>query len=43
VLEKAGMRFEGLSRQKRFAKGDFRDTKNYAILREDFFPEKGSP
>lgn len=39
VLEKAGMRFEGLSRQKRFAKGTFRGTKNYAILREDFFNE----
>ena len=43
VLEKARMRFEGLSRQKRFAKGAFRDTKNYAILREDFFTEKGPP
>jgi ribosomal-protein-alanine N-acetyltransferase len=43
VLEKAGMRFEGLSRQKRFAKGTFRDTKNYAILRADVFPEKGPP
>ncbi|HZS75690.1 MAG TPA: GNAT family protein [Ktedonobacteraceae bacterium] len=42
VLEKAGMRFEGLSRQKRFVKGAFRDTKNYAILREDFFTERGS-
>lgn len=41
VMEKAGMRFEGLARQKRFAKGAFRDLKIYAILREDFFHEKG--
>jgi len=41
VMEKAGMRFEGLARQKRFAKGAFRDQKSYAILREDFFNEKG--
>ena len=39
VLEKAGMRFEGLARQRRFAKGAFRDEKYYAILREDFFNE----
>ncbi len=43
VMEKAGMRFEGLARQKRFAKGAFRDLKSYAILREDFFNEKGHP
>lgn len=42
VLEKAGMRFEGLSRQKRFAKGAFRDTKNYAILREDFLTNRAN-
>ena len=40
VMEKAGMRFEGLARQRRFAKGAFRDVKYYAILREDFFNEK---
>jgi [ribosomal protein S5]-alanine N-acetyltransferase len=43
VMEKAGMRFEGLARQRRFAKGAFRDVKYYAFLREDFFPEKGPP
>ena len=43
VMEKAGMRFEDLARQKRFAKGAFRDQKIYAILREDFFNEKGYP
>jgi [ribosomal protein S5]-alanine N-acetyltransferase len=42
-MEKAGMRFEGLARQKRFAKGAFRDVKSYAILREDFLNEKGPP
>ena len=41
VMEKAGMRFEGPARQKRFAKGAFRDLKIYAILREDFLNEKG--
>lgn len=40
VMEKAGMRFEGLARHRRFAKGAFHDFKYYAILREDFFPEK---
>ena len=43
VLEKAGMRFEGLARQRRFAKGAFRDVKFYAILREDVLPKKGPP
>ena len=43
VLEKAGMRFEGLARQRRFAKGAFRDVKFYAILREDVSTEKGPP
>jgi [ribosomal protein S5]-alanine N-acetyltransferase len=43
VMEKAGMRFEGLARQRRFAKGAFRDRKSYAILREDFFNEKRHP
>jgi [ribosomal protein S5]-alanine N-acetyltransferase len=43
VLEKAGMRFEGLARQRRFAKGAFGDVKFYAILREDVSLEKGPP
>ena len=36
VMEKAGMRFEGLARQRNFAKGAFRDLKTYAILRKDY-------
>jgi [ribosomal protein S5]-alanine N-acetyltransferase len=43
VMEKAGMRFEGLARQRRFAKGAFRDVEYYAILREDSFNEKRPP
>ncbi len=43
VLEKAGMRFEGLAHQRRFARGAFRDVKFNAILREDVFPEKELP
>jgi [ribosomal protein S5]-alanine N-acetyltransferase len=43
VMEKAGMHFEGLARQKRCAKGAFHDFKYYAILREDFFNGKGHP
>ena len=42
VMEKAGMHFEGLARQRRFAKGAFHDFKYYALLREDFFHEKNS-
>jgi [ribosomal protein S5]-alanine N-acetyltransferase len=40
VMEKAGMRFEGLARQRYFAKGAFRDLKTYAILREDVLDQK---
>ncbi len=40
VMEKAGMCFEGLARQRRFAKGAFHDVKYYAILREDYSNEK---
>ena len=36
VMEKADMRFEGLARQRRFAKGSFHDVEYYAILREDY-------
>ena len=35
VMEKAGMRYEGMLRQRMFVKGEFRDTKLYAILRTD--------
>ena len=36
VMEKAGMSFEGIARQRYFAKGTYRDIRMYAILREDF-------
>jgi [ribosomal protein S5]-alanine N-acetyltransferase len=35
VMEKVGMRFEGILRQYMLAKGAFHDMKLYAILRED--------
>ena len=33
---KVGMKFEGTLRKNEFIKGEFRDTKVFAILREDF-------
>jgi RimJ/RimL family protein N-acetyltransferase len=36
VLEKAGLRFEGLKRENLFQKGRWRDTRLYAILEKDF-------
>lgn len=36
VMEKAGMKYEGLFRQSCFAKGIYQDCKIYAILRSDF-------
>lgn len=36
VLEKVGMRLEGIMRQEAFEKGAYRDTKLYAILRSDW-------
>ncbi|MCT7969072.1 GNAT family N-acetyltransferase [Laspinema sp. D1] len=36
VMEKVGMKFEGILRQQMFIKGSFHDMKLYAILREDW-------
>ncbi|WP_085524038.1 GNAT family N-acetyltransferase [Tuberibacillus sp. Marseille-P3662] len=36
VMLKVGMTFEGTLRQNEFIKGEFRDTKVFSILREDF-------
>jgi RimJ/RimL family protein N-acetyltransferase len=36
VLEKAGLRFEGLKRENLFQKGRWRDTRLYAVLEKDF-------
>ncbi|MBW4494589.1 MAG: GNAT family N-acetyltransferase [Oscillatoria princeps RMCB-10] len=36
VMEKAGMRFEGILRQHAFYKGAFRDLKMYSILRKEW-------
>ncbi|HPE69698.1 MAG TPA: GNAT family N-acetyltransferase [Thermotogota bacterium] len=41
VMQKIGMRFEGVSRQEVFSKGQFRDLKRYAILKSDWDSEKG--
>lgn len=40
VMQKAGMSFEGLLRQKMYAKGRFWDVKQYAILKEDWVLKK---
>ena len=37
VLEKAGLRFEGLLSKREFIKGEFEDLKLYAILRSEYF------
>lgn len=36
VMEKCGMRFEGISREVAFVKGRFRDLKIYAIVKRDW-------
>jgi [ribosomal protein S5]-alanine N-acetyltransferase len=36
VLQKLGMRLEGISRQKYFIKGKFRDMANYSILKSEY-------
>lgn len=36
VMQKCGMRFEGTARQKMFAKGQFWDVQQYAILKEEW-------
>ena len=37
VMLKVGMKFEGILRKNEFIKGKFRDTKIFAILKEDFY------
>lgn len=37
VMQKVGMSFEGLSRQKLYVKGVYQDLKMYAVLKEDWF------
>ena len=36
VMLKSGMQFEGILRKNEFIKGEFRDTKIFSILREDY-------
>jgi [ribosomal protein S5]-alanine N-acetyltransferase len=36
VMEKAGMKYEGILRKRVFIKGEFRDIKMYGILRNDY-------
>ena len=36
VMEKAGMKYEGILRKRVFIKGEFRDIKMYGILRSDY-------
>jgi ribosomal-protein-alanine N-acetyltransferase len=40
VMQKAGMSFEGIAREKMFAKGKYWDVKQYAMLRSDWNKEK---
>jgi ribosomal-protein-alanine N-acetyltransferase len=37
VMEKCGMRFEGIARHVLKVRGEFRDLARYAVLREDYF------
>lgn len=37
VLEKAGMKFEGVLREQMFIKGAFRDMKIYSILKKEYY------
>ncbi len=37
VMQKLGMKFEGLQKQSVFIKGQYWNTKHYAVLREDFY------
>ena len=41
VMQKLGMTFEGIAREKIFAKGIYWDTKQYAILRSDWMKKRG--
>ena len=40
VMQKVGMRFEGVARSALFVKGKFRDIKVYSILRDEFLENK---
>jgi [ribosomal protein S5]-alanine N-acetyltransferase len=40
VMEKVGMKLEGILRQQIFVKGEYWDLKMYSILREDFFADR---
>jgi len=39
VLEKVGMKFEGILRKQLFIKGTFRDMKIYSILRKEYYEQ----
>lgn len=41
VMQKAGMQYEGILRQKLFARGEYRDVKQYAILKDDWIGNEG--
>ena len=43
VMQKVGMSFEGMARQKMFVKGQYWDIKQYAILRSDWLEKKERP
>ncbi len=40
VMEKCGMRFEGILREVAFVKGRFRDLKLYAIIKRDYLAQR---
>lgn len=40
VMQKAGMTYEGLARQKIFAKGTFWEVKQYAVIKEDWLKKE---
>ena len=42
VMQKVGMQFEGVARSALFIKGQFRNIKIYAILRDEY-QKKGKP
>jgi ribosomal-protein-alanine N-acetyltransferase len=43
VMEKAGMRYEGTTRQIKFAKGAYRDLRHYSMLASEWKAEPASP
>ncbi|MEJ7693763.1 GNAT family protein [Daejeonella sp.] len=43
VLEKSGMKSEGMKRKNLPIRGEWKDSFSYAILAEDFFPITGKP